>query len=145
MRSLLLAAAALLPLAACEALGPASDYRELAAVIQMDAEQPAQVVLPASVRAGQEFTVQVSTYGGGCIRKGPTEVEAHGLVADVYPFDLYPADENTACTRELRTLEHRASVRIDQPGAATINVYGRRMPTGEAVVSTYTLTVTAAS
>lgn len=142
IRTLLLLAA--LPLAsACDIVETDFDQRVLPAVIDMNAANPPVIELPQSVRVGERFTVRVTTYGGGCTSRGNMQVSVIGLQVELRPYDVYPADEDEACTRELRTHLHQASVWLEEPGTATVNVHGRRMPEDEPVTVTRTLTVTA--
>lgn len=133
---------AALPLAGCGITDSDSGDRPLPAIIEMGSPTAPEVVVPTEVRAGELFTVQVTTYGGGCTTKSHTESVAQERVVDVYPFDFFPADENTACTRELRTFHHQVEVRLELPGTATVRVHGRRMTDFEPVVVTRSVTVT---
>lgn len=142
LRTFLLGAA--LPLlAGCNIVETDFDQRLLPAFIEMAPSDPPQVEVPQSVRTGERFTVRVTTYGGGCVSKGSTQVNVTGRQVDVSPFDFYRIDENAACTRELRMHVHEASVWIEEPGTATVTVHGRRLPNDETVTVARTLTVTA--
>lgn len=143
LRTLLLAAA--LPLlAGCDIVETDFDEQVLPGVLEMDVSTPAQVELPTSVRVGDRFTVRVTTYGGGCTRKGDTQVSVSGSQVEVRPYDFHPrAGEDAGCTRDIRMHLHEASVWLEQPGPATVIVHGRRMPADETVTVTRTLTVTA--
>ncbi len=99
--------------------------------------------MPQSVRIGERFTVEVTTYGGGCTSKGHTQVSVNGREVDVRPYDLHPTREDAACTRELRTHRHEATVWLEEPGTGTVRVHGRRMPDDAPVTVTRTLTVAA--
>ena len=142
VRRIALVAALALP-AGCDALGPGFNYDVRPSILEAGPEDAPQVTVPAQVRAGEEFTVAVVTYGDGCSDRGNTESAAQRARVDVYPFDVYPKGENVACTRELRLHRHEVVVRLEQPGTGTVRVHGRRLPGGEAVTATRTLTVTA--
>ena len=83
-----------------------------------------QIVLPDTVQAGTEFTVQVSTYGNGCYRKGETEVAASGNVATVAPWDYVDLGAD-GCPDILLTFVHEATVAFPQPGSASVVIVGR--------------------
>lgn len=138
-RLLLLAA---LPVAGCNITD--SDFRERpdAAIIDMGPPSSPQVVVPTEVRAGELFTVRVTTYGDGCVRKGYVQTSATARELDVRPFDYFPSDDGRACTRELRSYEHEVSVRMETPGAGVVRVHGRRMTDFEPVIVTRNVTVT---
>lgn len=134
-------AALAMALAACDAGGGAA--REAQAprepprepgVIEFYSET-ARVELPGAVRAGEPFTVVVTTYGNGCVSPADTEVRVRGRVAEVTPYDhdQARAPGGAACTDQLNVFPHRATVRFDTPGPARVRVHGRREPGSEAV------------
>ena len=83
-----------------------------------------QIAMPDTVQAGTEFTVQVSTYGNGCYRKGETEVVVSGNVATVTPWD-YVDPSAGGCPDILLTFVHEATVAFPQPGSASVVIVGR--------------------
>ena len=93
-------------------------------------EDPLVVQVPGTVAVGSTFEVTVRTYGDGCIEQGDTEVSVVGRVASVRPYDVFVTDApaSYACTRELRLYTHRASLRFDEVGPATVTIYGRVQP-----------------
>lgn len=141
-RSSLLLTVALTLAAGCGITYPDVSSEPRPAVIDPGAPDAPQVVVPQEARVGVPFTVRVTTYGDGCVDKGFTEVAAGPSEADVRPYDFHPTDQNAACTRELRSHLHEASVRLEQPGTGTVRVHGRRMSDGEPVVVTRTVTIT---
>jgi hypothetical protein len=105
---------------------------------------PVHVTIPADVEKSQAFTIEVITYGGGCISQGNTEVQVDGLEAVVAPYDhdvSYQLPEDTVCTAELRLFTHRASIRFDRIGTASVSVYGMKKPGREIVTRRYTVEV----
>ena len=91
---------------------------------------PVRVEAPASVAVGETFEVRVTTYGGGCIAQGDTEVAVGDLRAVVTPYDWETVSmpRNFACTSELRFYTHTAALRFDRAGTATVAVRGRERP-----------------
>ena len=83
-----------------------------------------QVVVPDTVQAGTGFTVQVSTYGNGCYRKGETEVVLSGNVATVTPWD-YVDPGAGGCPDILLTFVHEATVAFPEAGSASVVIVGR--------------------
>jgi hypothetical protein len=81
-----------------------------------------------SVRVGSPLAVVVTTQGGGCTRRGRTEVRAaSALVAEVVPYDSVPSPDSQGyvCTADVRGLEHAAVVQFAARGRATVRVRGR--------------------
>lgn len=106
--------------AACPSpFGPDTERR--LAVIELGDEAP-RVEVPATATAGTPFQVRVTSYGGGCIRAGRTEVRVSGSTATVEPYQIIT--KHDVCTADLRIDVNTASVRFDAPGTATVVVRG---------------------
>ncbi len=89
--------------------------------------QGVQIDLPDTVAANSPFTVGVITYGGGCKRKGSTEVMVDGLTAAIEPYDsVHPAPE--VCTTELELYLHKATLHFAERGTAIVRVTGMVEP-----------------
>jgi hypothetical protein len=71
------------------------------------------------MRHGTGFTVQVTTYGNGCYRKGETEVAVSGNVATVTPWDYVDLGAG-ACPDILLTFVHEATVAFPEAGSASV-------------------------
>lgn len=99
-------------------------------------EDPLVLQVPGTVAVGSTFDVTVGTYASGCIEQGDTEVSVLGRVASVRPYDVFVTamPPYYACTRELILYTHRASLRFDEVGPATVTIYGRVQP-GDSVVA----------
>lgn len=111
-------------LAGCGALTGPDEERRVGVIDFFD--QPTFVVVPDTVRAGEDFEVSVVTYGNGCVTSDTTEVQVSDQFAQVVPYDIHRG--NTTCPDVLRTFDHKARVRFDQAGAAAVRVVGKRMP-----------------
>ena len=96
---------------------------------------PIVIEIPDTVAVGSPFEVTVRTYGGGCIDPGDTEVSVTGQAATVRPYDVFVTHlpPNYACTDDIRLYTHRATVRFDQAGPATVTVHGRVRPGDSAI------------
>jgi hypothetical protein len=105
-------------------------------------DQPIAFDLPQVAAVGLTTVITVRTFGGGCTRQGPTEVEVTGLTAIVQPMDssIVPFPD-LACTEELLVFEHRVELRFAEAGVATVRVLGRREPGGGPVEFERTLVV----
>ena len=102
---------------------------------------PARVEVPDVVTRGVAFEVAVTTYGGGCILQGDTEVAVQGASAVVTPYDIELRPLEGGCTDDLRFYKHVGSVRFDSPGQAEVTVRGVRKPEGEVITVRKTVTV----
>jgi uncharacterized Zn-binding protein involved in type VI secretion len=121
-------AVALVVAGACAAPASSGEERSIA-TIEFGAADSVQIVAPATARAGTPFEVRVTTFGGGCVRQGDTEVQVDGLRATITPYDVTVTPEGGACTMELRLYQHAAQVRFDAAGEARLVVrgYSRRL------------------
>lgn len=91
---------------------------------------PLLVQIPETVAVASPFEVTVRTYGGGCIDQGDTEVSVAGDAATIRAYDIFVTylPPNHACTDDLRFYTHRALIRFEQSGSATVTVQGRIRP-----------------
>lgn len=87
---------------------------------------PVRVEVPRTAELEQPFVVTVTTYGGGCIEKGETEVKVEALRAEVRPYDYDTTPVNGDCDDELRLHEHTTTLRFEEVGTAEIVFYGRK-------------------
>ena len=144
MRALALFPVVLAALAsACSTLLPEHHDEQQPAVLEHYGDPP-RVTAPASVLVGDPVTVSVTSYGGGCVRKGYTDVvQGERMTVSVRPYDLYVGDGKVVCTDELALYQHDVTLRFDQPGTATIRIHGTRMPGGEPITLTRTVVVAA--
>ncbi len=101
---------------------------------------PVIVQLADTVSVTKPTTMSVITYGGGCVRKGPTEVSIDGLDAVVEPFDsVHVAAE--ACTLELSRFLHEVSLQFAERGTATVRVIGMTEPSNMVLTVTRTVVI----
>ncbi|HEU4562711.1 MAG TPA: hypothetical protein VFS20_33080 [Longimicrobium sp.] len=129
-------------LAACQSdpTGAGETTRRLGTV-EFHAD-PVRIVAPATVQAGVPFTVQVTTYGGGCVTQGDTEAAVTGSEAQVTVYDMvYEPRPNEGCTMELRMFEHTATLQFAQAGPATLRVRGWKEPAGQEITLTRQIVV----
>lgn len=77
---------------------------------------------PAVAQAGADVEVTVYTYGDDCTWAKRTDVEVRGLNAVIRPFDESAVD--SFCGDVVLRYPHTASIRFEQPGTATITVFG---------------------
>lgn len=102
-------------------------------IIEFD-DKPVRITAPASVVLGAPATIDVTTYGGGCVGKGETRVTVEGLLAVVEPFDRFTAPPSDgACADILLRLSHVVTIEFTKRGAATLRVRGLRVPGDELI------------
>jgi len=102
---------------------PASEARVLGL---FDLQQD-MVSAPATVPAGQEFQITITTFGGGCERKGDEGVLLAENGATVMVYDFTTATRpGVPCTAIYSRFTHTVTLRFTQPGEKLIQVWGRR-------------------
>ena len=86
------------------------------------------ITLPQEVLAGTSFDVEFNTGGGdrGCYRPTKPRVLQTASRAEVEPRVFINANEGVVCDDIYITYTHRATLRFDQPGVATVVVKGIR-------------------
>jgi hypothetical protein len=81
-------------------------------------------MVPDTVRRGQEFTVQITTFAGGCIRElGENRVRMHGLLADVTLLHVRRV-AGDICTSDEILFRQTISLRFDRTGLGRIRFHG---------------------
>lgn len=121
-----LACAALL--AACSALLEPDRVEEPAALVT-DAsllQGGGAIALSAeTVAVGVPETVTVSTAGGGCLRKGRTDVRLAGSRLEIRPYTSRPTARDIACPGDFRIDRHVVVRTFGTPGAYLVRAIGR--------------------
>lgn len=119
MRSITIVLSTLL-LGCSSPLTESDDGRVLGAIAGYHKDDPQIEIMTAPGSA----TVKVTTYGGGCHSKGETEVQLRGREAVVTPYDYLVAPPGTACTLQLISFVHEATINFGTTGPAQILVRG---------------------
>jgi hypothetical protein len=122
LRSLLVPIA-VLTVAACEHATGVRDV-EVLGTVEVYGE-PLRATIPDTVSPSTPFDVSISTYGGGCIRKGTTETAVHGDTIIVTPYDLVRFGVDVACTLEFKVLIHSVTLSWPSAGELIVAVHGR--------------------
>lgn len=92
-------------------------------------EDPAVLEVPETGRVGEPITVQVTTYGGGCVRDDTTVATVAGLQADIVPYQqIFTPGPRGGCTRDLRITRRSVRVVFGTPGPARVRLIGRAQP-----------------
>lgn len=87
---------------------------------------PVRVEVPRTAELEQPFVVTVTTYGGGCIEKGETEVKVEALRAEVRPYDYDTTPINGDCNDDLRLHERTKTLRFEEVGTAEVVFFGQK-------------------
>jgi hypothetical protein len=86
------------------------------------------LIAPATVMAGKDFQITVTTTGGGCERAGDTGVILSNDSATVMVYDFTTATHpDVACTMIFKRLQHTVTLRFTKPGSALIRIWGRKV------------------
>ncbi|HEY4057752.1 MAG TPA: hypothetical protein VGM39_14155 [Kofleriaceae bacterium] len=81
---------------------------------------------PSTAPVSTELTINVSTYGGGCVWFDRTDIEQDGDDVVIRPFDReHIPGENEGCDDPLILFPHPAVLMFDSPGPKNIRVAGR--------------------
>lgn len=93
-----------------------------------DNTMPDVLSAPEIVRAGEEFKLTITTFGGGCDRQGQTSVMYSDQGASVMVYDITTATRpDVSCIAVAKRLPHTIALRFEKPGVALIRVWGRRV------------------
>jgi hypothetical protein len=95
--------------------------------------------VPQETSVFEPVTVRVITEGGGCVRKGPTEVGVDGLMATIEPYDSVCV--GCVCTRELFSIEHVAVFQYAETGQGTVRIVARLAPGDTVATVQYSMMV----
>ena len=129
--------------AGCSDLGSKPGERVRGPALLVHYGDTGTVTLPSSARVGVPVEISVTSFGGGCITKGETDVKVTGLLAEVRPYrhEMVRLRPNTACTSELRIFHHVVQVQFETPGDADVRVFGVTRPGDQAYMVARTLSV----
>lgn len=95
--------------------------------------QPVLLQAPDTVYSGVPFPVSVSTFGGGCTRKGKTTVQFQGRTATLVPMDRHLITSD-ACATYLAEFTHEVEVVFEGEGPAIVAVRGLEIRSDTLVV-----------
>jgi hypothetical protein len=105
---------------ACTPTTQPVEMRVLGSIAGYNLDDP-RIEIHGGVRSA---LVRVTTYGGGCHRKGEVDVHVDGLVAEVAPYDYVLVGEGVVCTDILLTFQHEVTLDFKESGEAEIIVIG---------------------
>jgi hypothetical protein len=83
-------------------------------------------VAPDTVLLNQSFSISVTTIGGSCDRKGPTDVlpQQNGSV-EFRPFDITEVNDEKSCPLAIQTFNHTGQLSRSVTGPVAITLWGR--------------------
>lgn len=124
----------------------ASDRRLMLGVILGHPDVfPAVTEVPGTAVRGMSVEVTVVTYGGGCVERGPTEIEFVGGSAIITPLDYHLVAElgvvNVNCADIGKEFLHRAELVFNTAGEKEIIFRGLDQVTRDTTYISHTLTV----
>lgn len=84
------------------------------------------IIVPAAITSGKEFSVTVRTGGNGCWFKGDASVVLGERSADIFVYDLTNATRpGTMCTMIYKQFDHKVALRFAEKGEAVIRIWTR--------------------
>ena len=95
-------------------------------MLRLAAEDSVNFVAPDTVLLNTDFNISVTSFGGSCDSKGPTDVLplANGTV-DFRPFDILEISDDRACPLEIHSFTHTGTLRVSEAGPKSITLWGR--------------------
>ena len=125
MRHLIAAAVAAAALGACN-LTDSHTRSQRPAMLRLAAEDSINFAAPDTVLLNTDFNISVTSFGGSCDSKGPTDVLplANGTV-DFRPFDILEITPDKPCPFEIHSFTHTGTLRVSETGPKNITLWGR--------------------
>lgn len=87
---------------------------------------PVLIEMPSSTPFGSAVTITITTYGGGCIQKGRTDVVQANNHLDLFPLDIF-AGPGPNCTDDLRFNTHHVSFVARLRGDLRVRIHGAEL------------------
>ena len=112
-------------LGACDLTGTRQRSQQ-PALLRLNPEDSIDFIAPDTVLINANFNISVTTFGGSCDIKGPTDVLllADGST-DFRPFNVTEIKGDQSCPVETRTFAHTGTLSVPQAGPKTITLWGR--------------------
>ena len=81
---------------------------------------------PDTVLLNTDFNISVTSFGGSCDTKGPTDVLplTNGSI-DFRPFDITEVTPDKPCPLEIQSFTHTGTLRVSEAGPRSITLWGR--------------------
>ena len=112
-------------LAACDLTDSKSRW-QLPGLLRLSGSDSINFSAPDTVMLNQSFTISVTTMGGSCDSKGPTDVQAltNGAI-DFRPFDVTEVSDEKSCPTAIQTFNHTGQLSRSIAGPVDITLWGR--------------------
>ena len=125
MRHLIAASLIAASLAACN-LTDSHSREQRPSILRLAPEDSINFTAPDTVALNTDFTISVTTFGGSCDSKGPTDIisYANGNV-DFRPFDVLEVTADRSCPIETHTFVHSGTLKSSAAGPKVITLFGR--------------------
>lgn len=125
MRNLVAAALIAASLGACN-LTDSRTRMQRPSLLRVAAEDSINFTAPDTVLLNTDFNISVTSFGGSCDAKGPTDVLplANGTV-DFRPFDITEVTPDKPCPFEIQSFMHTGTLKISEAGPKNITLWGR--------------------
>ena len=125
MRYLIAAVLAAGSLGACNLMDSHSRSQH-PSLLRLAAEDSINFTAPDTVLLNTDFNISVTSFGGSCDTKGPTDVLplANGTI-DFRPFDITDVTPDKPCPLEIHTFTHTGTLKLSVAGPKMITLWGR--------------------
>ena len=95
-------------------------------LLRLALEDSIDFVAPDTVLLNQSFSISVTTHGGSCDTKGPTDVvPVADDVVEFRPFDITEVDDGRDCPLVLQTFDHVGTLSRSIAGPVVLTLRGR--------------------
>lgn len=112
-------------LGACDVTG-AHQRVQRPGLLRLAPEDSIDFTAPDTVLINANFNISVTTFGGSCDTKGPTDVLAMADGStDFRPFDVTEIRDDRSCPVETQSFTHTGTLSVSQAGPKTITLRGR--------------------
>lgn len=125
MRYVIAAALTAASLGACN-LTDSHTRMQRPSLLRLAAEDSINFTAPDTVLLNTDFNISVTSFGGSCDSKGPTDVLplANGTI-DFRPFDITEVTPEKPCPLEIHSFSHTGTLRVSEAGPKSITLWGR--------------------
>ncbi len=96
------------------------------ALLRLSADDSVNFAAPDTVQLNTDFSISVTSFGGSCDTKGPTDVLIfpNGTV-EFRPFDVTEVRSDRPCPFEVQSFTHTGTLKLSTAGSRTITLWGR--------------------
>ena len=94
--------------------------------------EPFTMNFPMTVAPSTSFSVEINTYGNGCVTDESTDLATDGDISTITPYNRREIPTGGGCPAILKTIVHTVSFEFSTLGPKLIRVKGRKLRIGDA-------------